>query len=102
MHDKTVYHIVKQTIPATKDESSSRKAAMASADTAAISMRNGGSVADVWIVGDQPVDAVTMLDAQTAPFVRAKAGPLPSRAADEHVIVTVAIDVAHRQPWTAA
>ncbi len=54
----------------------------ASADTAAISMRNGGSVADVWIVGDQPVDAVTMLDPQTAPFVRAKAGPLPSRAAD--------------------
>lgn len=54
----------------------------ASADTAAISMRNGGSVADVWIVGDSPVEAVTMLAPQSAPFVRAKAGPLPSRAAD--------------------
>jgi uncharacterized circularly permuted ATP-grasp superfamily protein/uncharacterized alpha-E superfamily protein len=54
----------------------------ASADTSAISMRNGGSVADVWIVGDKPVEAVTMLVAQSAPFVRAKAGPLPSRAAD--------------------
>ena len=54
----------------------------ASADPAAISMRNGGSVADVWIVGDAPVAAVTMLEPQSAPFVRAKAGPLPSRAAD--------------------
>lgn len=54
----------------------------ASADPAAISMRNGGSVADVWIVGDAPVEAVTMLKPQSAPFVRAKPGPLPSRAAD--------------------
>ena len=54
----------------------------ASADTTAISMRNGGSVADVWIVGDAPVEAVTLLEPQNSPFVRAKAGPLPSRAAD--------------------
>ena len=53
-----------------------------SADTAAISMRNGGSVADVWIVGDKPVAAVSMLKPPSAPFVRAMAGPLPSRAAD--------------------
>ncbi len=53
-----------------------------SADTAAISMRNGGSVADVWIVGERPVAAVSMLEPPSAPFVRAKAGPLPSRAAD--------------------
>ncbi len=46
MHDKTVYHIVKQTIPATKDESSSRKAAIASADTAAVA---GAAVAGVAI-----------------------------------------------------
>ena len=53
-----------------------------SADTAAISMRNGGSVADVWIVSDRPVEPVTMLAAQSAPFVRVQPGPLPSRAAD--------------------
>ena len=53
-----------------------------SADTAAISMRNGGSVADVWIVSDKPVEPVTMLAAQSAPFVRVQPGPLPSRAAD--------------------
>lgn len=53
-----------------------------SADTTAISMRNGGSVADVWIVSDTPVAATTMLSRQTADFKRAKAGPLPSRAAD--------------------
>ena len=53
-----------------------------SSDTTAISMRNGGSVADVWIVSDKPVEAVTMLAPQSAPFVRAQPGPLPSRAAD--------------------
>ena len=53
-----------------------------STDTTAISMRNGGSVADVWIVSDMPVAPVTMLAAQSAPFERAQPGPLPSRAAD--------------------
>jgi len=53
-----------------------------SADTAAISMRNGGSVADVWVVSDQPVPPVTLLRHGDAPFVRARPGPLPSRAAD--------------------
>jgi uncharacterized circularly permuted ATP-grasp superfamily protein/uncharacterized alpha-E superfamily protein len=53
-----------------------------SADTTAISMRNGGSVADVWIVSDRPVERVSMLEPHTGPFLRAKPGPLPSRAAD--------------------
>ncbi|MBC7738822.1 MAG: circularly permuted type 2 ATP-grasp protein, partial [Candidatus Saccharibacteria bacterium] len=53
-----------------------------SPDTTAISMRNGGSVADVWIVSDKPVEPVTMLAARSTPFVRGQAGPLPSRAAD--------------------
>ncbi len=53
-----------------------------SPDTTAISMRNGGSVADVWIVGDKPVEPVTMLTARSTPFVRVQPGPLPSRAAD--------------------
>ncbi len=54
----------------------------ASTDTTAISMRHGGQVADVWVVSDQTVDAVSMLDTPDEGFVRAKAGPLPSRAAD--------------------
>ena len=54
----------------------------ANADTTAIAMQNGGSVADVWVVSDAPVEAVTMLEPPSAPFVRAKPGPLPSRAAD--------------------
>lgn len=54
----------------------------ASAQTTAISMRNGGSVADVWIVSDRPVEDVSMLETPSAPFVRAQPGPLPSRAAD--------------------
>ncbi|MES2664940.1 MAG: circularly permuted type 2 ATP-grasp protein [Pseudomonadota bacterium] len=51
-------------------------------DTTAISMRNGGSVADVWVVADGKVEAETMLAPPTAAFVRAQPGPLPSRAAD--------------------
>ncbi len=51
-------------------------------DTAAISMRNGGSVADVWVVSDRVVEPVSMLPPASTPFVRAMAGPLPSRAAD--------------------
>jgi uncharacterized circularly permuted ATP-grasp superfamily protein/uncharacterized alpha-E superfamily protein len=53
-----------------------------SSDTTAISMRNGGSVADVWVVSDRTVEPVTMLAQPSAPFLRATAGPLPSRAAD--------------------
>lgn len=51
-------------------------------DTTAISMRNGGSVADVWVVSDAPVEPVTLRAPQSTPFLRAQPGPLPSRAAD--------------------
>ncbi len=54
----------------------------ASTDNAAISMRHGGTVADVWIVGEQPVEQVTMLAEPSSQFVRVKPGQLPSRAAD--------------------
>jgi uncharacterized circularly permuted ATP-grasp superfamily protein/uncharacterized alpha-E superfamily protein len=53
-----------------------------SIDTTAISMRNGGSVADVWVISDSPVAPVSMLAPASAPFVRAVPGPLPARAAD--------------------
>jgi uncharacterized circularly permuted ATP-grasp superfamily protein/uncharacterized alpha-E superfamily protein len=53
-----------------------------SSDTTAISMRNGGSVADVWVVSDRAVEPVTMLAQPSAAFTRATAGPLPSRSAD--------------------
>lgn len=46
MQDKTVYHIVRQTIPSTQDERASRRAAIASADTAAVA---GAAVAGVAI-----------------------------------------------------
>ncbi len=54
----------------------------ASTDTAAISMRNGGTVADVWVVSDCPVEPVSLLQTGDAPFVRAQPGSLPARAAD--------------------
>ncbi len=51
-------------------------------DASAIAMQRGGSVADVWIVSDKPVDTVTMLPAAAEPYARAQQGVLPSRAAD--------------------
>ncbi|MES2435892.1 MAG: circularly permuted type 2 ATP-grasp protein [Pseudomonadota bacterium] len=54
----------------------------AGTDTTAISMRNGGSVADVWVVSDTPVEPLTLRAPKSTPFVRAQPGPLPSRAAD--------------------
>lgn len=51
-------------------------------DPAAIAMQSGGSVADVWVVSDQPVKTDTMLAATTAPYVRPHQAALPSRAAD--------------------
>ena len=51
-------------------------------DNAAISMRNGGAVADVWVVSDAPVEPASMLARPNAPFTRAEPGPLPARAAD--------------------
>jgi uncharacterized circularly permuted ATP-grasp superfamily protein/uncharacterized alpha-E superfamily protein len=53
-----------------------------SADPTAIAMQQGGSVADVWIVGDNPVQPDTMLPPRSGPFARSQPGVLPSRAAD--------------------
>ncbi len=51
-------------------------------DATAIAMQQGGSVADVWVVSEHPVETVTMLPASSAPYVRPDSGALPSRAAD--------------------
>ncbi|MGL5137017.1 MAG: circularly permuted type 2 ATP-grasp protein, partial [Beijerinckiaceae bacterium] len=48
----------------------------------AISMRRGGSAADVWIVSPNPVVQETMIGTPDGPFSRAVPGTLPSRAAD--------------------
>lgn len=51
-------------------------------DPSAMAMQRGGSVADVWVVSDNPVKQETMLPEESAPFVRPEHGSLPSRAAD--------------------
>lgn len=51
-------------------------------DATALAMQRGGSVADVWVVSDYPVESVTMLPPVGAPFRRTEPGVLPSRAAD--------------------
>lgn len=51
-------------------------------DATAIAMQRGGSVADVWIVSDHPVEAVSMLPPAGTAFRRSEPGVLPSRAAD--------------------
>jgi len=51
-------------------------------DATAIAMQRGGSVADVWVVSDQPVRNETMLPSQAAPYRRLHQSALPSRAAD--------------------
>jgi len=51
-------------------------------DAKAVAMQSGGSVADVWVVSDQPVKAETMLPLPTAPYARPRQGTLPGRAAD--------------------
>ena len=53
-----------------------------SADTAAIAMRQGSTVADVWVVSDRPVAEDSMLAEPRPAFARAEPGALPSRAAD--------------------
>lgn len=51
-------------------------------DPSALAMQRGGSVADVWVVSDGPVDTATLLPSRAAPYVRPEPGVLPSRAAD--------------------
>ncbi|MBY6161690.1 circularly permuted type 2 ATP-grasp protein [Mameliella alba] len=51
-------------------------------DPTALAMQNGGSVADVWVVSDAPVEVDTLSGQQPGPFIRRMPGRLPSRAAD--------------------
>ncbi|MCB1390403.1 MAG: circularly permuted type 2 ATP-grasp protein [Rhodobacteraceae bacterium] len=53
-----------------------------SGDATALAMQKGGSVADVWIVSDRPVPAVTLRPRKDEPFRRASPGVVPARAAD--------------------
>jgi uncharacterized alpha-E superfamily protein len=56
--------------------------AATSQDPSAVSLRSGGTVADVWVVSDRPVSDDTMLSHADEVFVRTSPGLLPSRAAD--------------------
>ncbi|WP_417410898.1 circularly permuted type 2 ATP-grasp protein [Hoeflea sp.] len=56
--------------------------AATSDDPSAVSLRSGGTVADVWVVSDKPVPEDTMLSHTEEVFVRTSPGLLPSRAAD--------------------
>jgi len=51
-------------------------------DVTAISMKRGGSVADVWVVSDEAVPVDTMAPPATGRYPRPRFGTLPSRAAD--------------------
>lgn len=51
-------------------------------DARAVTMGKGVSVADVWVVGDKPVEAASLLPAQSDVRIRRIVGVLPSRAAD--------------------
>ena len=51
-------------------------------DATAIAMQRGGSVADVWVVSDNPVATPTMLPPPGTAYRRSEGGVLPSRAAD--------------------
>ena len=53
-----------------------------SLDPTAITMQRGGSAADVWVVSERPVDAVTLLPQWATTFSRASPASLHSRAAD--------------------
>ena len=54
----------------------------ATEDPSAVSLRRGGTVADVWVVSDKPAVNESMFNTETGRFVRALPGTLPSRAAD--------------------
>jgi uncharacterized circularly permuted ATP-grasp superfamily protein/uncharacterized alpha-E superfamily protein len=53
-----------------------------STDATAITMQQGGSAADVWVVSDAPVETISMLPGGAGPYARVRPGVLPSRAAD--------------------
>ena len=56
--------------------------AASDADPSAVSLRRGGSVADVWVISDKPVVGESILESGSGEFGRAQSGWLPSRAAD--------------------
>lgn len=51
-------------------------------DTKAITMQQGGTVADVWVVSDTPVSRTALLTSASTETRRQDAGALPARAAD--------------------
>ena len=53
-----------------------------SGDAAALAMQEGGSVADVWVMSDSPVEHDTLTPKASGPFLRRGPGLLPARAAD--------------------
>ncbi len=53
-----------------------------SEDSTAIAMQAGGSVADVWVLGETPVATDTLAPHGAAPFLRRSQPALPARAAD--------------------
>lgn len=53
-----------------------------SEDATAIAMQRGGSVADVWVVSDQPTPPETLFAASNSPYAQSQLSVLPSRAAD--------------------
>lgn len=54
----------------------------ASDEPTALAMQRGGAAADVWILSEDEVPAVTMAPPPQGPFRRTAPGALPSRAAD--------------------
>ena len=54
----------------------------AEGDVRAVSMGEGAESADVWVLGEKPVAAATLLPADGSVRIRRVAGLLPSRAAD--------------------
>lgn len=53
-----------------------------SGDVGSVSLQRGGRSADVWVVSDQPVQAMSLLRGTDTPRIRRSPGALPSRAAD--------------------
>jgi uncharacterized circularly permuted ATP-grasp superfamily protein/uncharacterized alpha-E superfamily protein len=52
------------------------------ADSGALGVQRGGSIADIWVVGDEPVDRETLIPVAAGTALRAKPQALPSRAAE--------------------
>jgi len=51
-------------------------------DSSALGLQRGGSIADIWIIGDAPVTQETLIPASRSADQRVKAHALPSRAAE--------------------